>query len=149
MNDPYEILQLAQQRASEKSLPYAGAMTPREAFEILQANPQALLVDVRTQAELGLVGRVPTALNIEWAFYPGMVPNQDFAKQLLEKVDKNQMLIFMCRTGGRSHSAAAVAATMGFTQAYNMLEGFEGEANTLNQRTMINGWKHAGLPWTN
>lgn len=149
MNDQHEILQLAQQRASEKSLPYAGAMTPREAFEVLQANPQALLIDVRTQAELGLVGRVPVALNIEWAFYPGMVPNQDFTKQLVEKVDKNQTLIFMCRTGGRSHSAAAVAATLGFTQAYNMLEGFEGESNTLNQRTMINGWKHAGLPWTN
>jgi|SRR5450830_525034 len=149
MNDQHEILQLAQQRANEKSLPYAGAMTPREAFEFLQANPQALLIDVRTQAELGLVGRVPVALNIEWAFYPGMVPNQDFTKQLLEIVDKNQTLIFMCRTGGRSHSAAAVAATLGFTQAYNMLEGFEGEANTLNQRTMINGWKHAGLPWTN
>lgn len=149
MNDQHQILQLAQERAGEKSLPYAGAMTPREAFEILQANPQALLIDVRTQAELGLVGRVPAALNIEWAFYPGMVPNQDFSKQLLEKVDKNQVLIFMCRTGGRSHSAAVVAATLGFTQAYNMLEGFEGEANTLNQRTMINGWKHAGLPWTN
>lgn len=149
MNDQHEILQLAQQRASEKSLPYAGAMTPREAFEVLKANPQALLIDVRTQAELGLVGRVPTALNIEWAFYPGMVPNQDFAKQLVEKVDKNQVLIFMCRTGGRSHSAAAVAATQGFTQAYNMLEGFEGEANAMNQRTMINGWKHADLPWTN
>jgi rhodanese-related sulfurtransferase len=149
MNDQHEILQLAQQRANEKSLPYAGAMTPREAFEVLKTNPQALLIDVRTQAELGLVGRVPTALNIEWAFYPGMVPNQDFAKQLVEKVDKNQVLIFMCRTSGRSHNAAAVAATLGFTQAYNMLEGFEGEANTFNQRTMINGWKHAGLPWTN
>jgi len=149
MNDQHEILQLAQQRANEKSLPYAGAMTPREAFEVLKTNPQALLIDVRTQAELGLVGRVPTALNIEWAFYPGMVPNQDFAKQLVEKVDKNQVLIFMCRTGGRSHNAAAVAATLGFTQAYNMLEGFEGEANTFNQRTKINGWKHAGLPWTN
>ena len=149
MNDQHEILQLAQKRGAENGLPYAGAMTPREAFEVLQANPQALLVDVRTQAELGLVGRVPTALNIEWAFYPGMVPNQEFAKQLSEKVDKNQPLIFMCRTGGRSHSAAAVAATLGYTQAYNMLEGFEGETNTLHQRTMINGWKHAGLPWTN
>jgi rhodanese-related sulfurtransferase len=55
----------------------------------------------------------------------------------------------MCRTGGRSHNAAAVAASLGYTQAYNMLEGFEGEANGLNQRTMLNGWKHAGLPWTN
>lgn len=149
MNDQHEILQLAQKRAVEKSLPYAGALTPREAYELLQQTPESLLIDVRTQAELGLVGRVPTALNIEWAFYPGMVPNQDFAKQLSDNVNKNQTLIFMCRTGGRSHNAAAVAATLGYTQAYNMLEGFEGDTNSLNQRTMINGWKRAGLPWTN
>ncbi len=149
MSDQNEILQLAQKRSIENNLPYAGAMTPREAYDVLQANPQALLVDVRSQAELGLVGLVPTALNIEWAFYPGMVPNKDFTKQLVEKTDKSQVLIFMCRTGGRSHNAAAVAAMLGFTQAYNMLEGFEGETNTLHQRTMINGWRHAGLPWTN
>ncbi len=149
MNDQHVILQLAQNRGAENGLPYSGAMTPREAFEVLQENPQALLIDVRTQAELGLVGHVPTALNIEWAFYPGMVQNQDFAKQLVEQVDKNQMLIFMCRTGGRSHNAAAVAVGLGYTQVYNMLEGFEGDANSLHQRTMINGWKHAGLPWTN
>ena len=149
MNNQHEILQLAQTRNAQNNLPYSGALSPREAFEVLQVYPQALLLDVRTQAELALVGRVPLALNIEWAFYPGMVPNPDFAKQLLDKVDKNQVLIFMCRTGGRSHNAAAVAATLGYTQAYNMLEGFEGEPNSLNQRTMINGWKYAGLPWTN
>lgn len=149
MSNEHEILQLAQKRGTENGLPYAGAMTPREAFDVLQANPQALLVDVRTQAELELVGRIPTALNIEWAFYPGMVANPDFAKQLVELVDKNQVLIFMCRTGGRSHNAAVVAQQLGYTNAYNMLEGFEGEANAIKQRTMVNGWKHAGLPWTN
>lgn len=149
MKQPDQILQLAQQRALENNLPYAGALTPREAAAVLQANPDAVLVDVRTQAELALVGRVPAAVNIEWAFYPGMVPNPDFAKQLAAQLDKNLPLIFMCRTGGRSHSAALVAQQLGFTQAYNMLEGFEGEANALQQRTTINGWKHAGLTWTN
>lgn len=149
MKQQDEILQLAQQRAVDNNFPYAGALTPREAFEVLQANPQAVLVDVRTQAELALVGRIPAAINIEWAFYPGMVPNPDFAKQLAEQLDKNLALIFMCRTGGRSHSAALVAQQLGFAHAYNMLEGFEGEANTLKQRTTINGWKHADLPWTN
>lgn len=149
MSNQDEILQLAQKRGAENSLPYAGAMTPREAFDVLQANPEVQIVDVRTQAELELVGRIPNALNIEWAFYPGMVKNQDFANQLLEKVDKNLTVIFMCRTGGRSHNAAVVAQQLGFSNAYNMLEGFEGEANELKQRTTINGWKHAGLPWTN
>lgn len=149
MQEQQQILQLAQKRSAENGLPYAGAVTPQEAHELLQKNPEFLLIDVRTQAELALVGRVPSALNIEWAFYPGMAQNQDFAKQLSEKADKSKTLIFMCRTGGRSHNAAAVAASLGYTQAYNMLEGFEGEANGLNQRTMLNGWKHAGLPWTN
>lgn len=149
MSNQENMLATAQKRSAENNFPYAGALTPHEAFEILQANPEALLVDVRTQAELELVGRVPNALNIEWATYPGMVKNQDFANQLAAKVDKKLMVIFMCRTGGRSHNAAVVAEQLGFDYAYNMLEGFEGEANELKQRTMINGWKHAGLPWTN
>lgn len=149
MGNQQKILRLAQKRSIENSLSYAGAVTPREAFDILQENPEVQLVDVRTQAELELVGRIPNVLNIEWAFYPGMVKNQDFAKQLAEKVDKNLIVIFICRTGGRSHNAAVVAQQLGYSNAYNMLEGFEGEANGLKQRTMINGWKHAGLPWTN
>ncbi len=149
MSNQDKILQLAQQRSTENGFLYAGALTPHEAFEILQENPQALLVDVRTLAELELVGRIPNALNIEWATYPGMIKNQDFAKQLADKVDKNLTVIFMCRTGGRSHNAAVVAEQLGFDKVYNMLEGFEGEANELKQRTLINGWKQAGLPWTN
>jgi len=154
MSNPSEVLALAQNRAKEKNLPYAGALTPKEAFEILQANPSALLVDVRTKAELDLVGRIPGAINVEWAFYPGMVANEDFTKQLTaalhhHQCDQDSVLIFLCRTGGRSHNAAAVAASLGFSQAYNTLEGFEGEANADKQRTLINGWKRAGLPWTN
>lgn len=149
MSSQYEILQLAQKRSIENGLSYAGALTPREAFDISQENPEVLLVDVRTQAELELVGKIPNALNIEWAFYPGMIKNQDFAQQLAEKVDKSLIVIFICRTGGRSHNAAVVAQQLGYSNAYNMLEGFEGEANQLKQRTMINGWKHAGLPWSN
>jgi rhodanese-related sulfurtransferase len=154
MNKQAEIIAIAQKRAAEKNLPYAGALTPQEAFEVLQANAQALLVDVRTKAELELVGRIPGALNVEWAFYPGMVANENFAEQLAAElnnrnVGKDSVLIFLCRTGGRSNNAATVAASLGYSQAYNTLEGFEGEANADKQRTLINGWKHAGLPWTN
>jgi rhodanese-related sulfurtransferase len=149
MSDLDSILKSAQKRSSDNGFSYAGALTPHEAFELLQKNPEVLMVDVRTKAELELVGRVPNAVNIEWATYPGMLKNQDFARQLAEIVDKNLTVIFMCRTGGRSHNAAVVAEQLGFDKAYNMLEGFEGEANELKQRTFINGWKHAGLPWSN
>ena len=148
MNSPAEILSLSAQRATAKSLPYTGELTPIEAFEVLKQDPATLLVDVRSKAELDLVGKIPNAINIEWAFYPGMVPNADFVTQLLSQVDKNQIVVFMCRTGGRSHNAAMLAQQLGY-RAYNMLQGFEGETNALKQRTQMSGWKHAGLPWTN
>ncbi len=149
MDKPNEILQNAKLRAIQNNLPYAGALTPFETYDILQAEQNTVLVDVRSRAELDLVGHIPQAAHIEWAFYPGMVPNPEFAAQLQSQVDKNLTVVFMCRTGGRSHNAAVVAQQLGYNKAYNMLEGFEGEANTEKQRTLINGWKHAGLPWTN
>jgi rhodanese-related sulfurtransferase len=78
-----------------------------------------------------------------------MTPKKAFAEQLQANVDKDLTVIFVCRTGGRSHNAALVAQQLGYSKAYNMLEGFEGEMNSLNQRTKMNGWKHAGLPWSN
>ncbi len=143
-----EILNLAAQRANAKSLPYAGELTPIEAFELMQQAPDTVLVDVRSKAELELVGRIAAAKHVEWAFYPGMVANADFAAQLKAAVDADKTIVFMCRTGGRSHNAAVVASQLGY-KAYNMLEGFEGEANAAKQRTLLNGWKHAGLPWNN
>lgn len=149
MNALSEILEGAAKRAAAKNLPYKGELTPREAFELLQHDPSTVLVDVRSRAELELVGRIPSAAHIEWAFYPGMTPNNAFAEQLQDAVDKDLTVVFMCRTGGRSHNAAVLAQQLGYANAYNMLEGFEGEANQLHQRTQINGWKHAGLPWHN
>ena len=149
MDELETILAVAKKRIESQQFSYAGALTPEEAFEIIQKNSQAVLVDVRTKAELDLVGRVPNATHIEWASYPGMVANPNFSAQFQSIVPQDACVIFMCRTGGRSHNAANVAASLGYKNAFNMLEGFEGEANAFNQRTLINGWKHAGLPWTN
>jgi len=144
-----KLLERAKNRAKENSLPYSGALTPMEAYDVMQKTEHAILVDVRTSAELELVGKVPGAVHIEWAFYPGMKANPDFGAQLAMQVDKEALVIFMCRTGGRSNNAAMLASTLGYTEAYNMLEGFEGEVNAERQRTLINGWRHAGLPWSN
>lgn len=149
MTNVEQILNQAQLRAAENNISYAGLVTPQEANTLVEQAHEIVLVDVRSRAELELVGRVPFATHIEWAFYPGMVANPEFAQQLQAQIDKNHTVIFMCRTGGRSHNAALLAQQLGYTKAYNMVEGFEGEANALKQRTLINGWKHAGLPWTN
>jgi len=141
------ILQAAQQRATEMNLPYEGALYPGEAYEILQSAPGARLVDVRTRAELDWVGRVPASVEIEWASYPGMQRNPGFMAQLEQSVDKESLVLFLCRSGQRSHMAATLATQAGYTDCYNILEGFEGDKNTLGQRRSSNGWCAACLPW--
>ena len=144
------ILETAKQRALEKHLPYAGALTPKEAQQVLQLTSNAKLVDVRSSAEIDLVGRIPLASHIEWAFYPGWTANPDFLTHLNVQIDKEILVMFICRTGGRSHHAAVAATQLGYAECYNVLEGFEGEAEPqTKQRGKINGWKVAGLPWTN
>ncbi|HYR05637.1 MAG TPA: rhodanese-like domain-containing protein [Gallionella sp.] len=141
------ILQAAQQRAKEMNLPYEGALYPDEAYEVLQAAPGAKLVDVRSHAELDWVGRIPGAVEIEWATYPGMKPNPHFITQLEQQLDREALALFICRSGVRSHHAAAAATDTGYSDCYNVLEGFEGEKNPDNHRNTLGGWRVAGLPW--
>ena len=144
-----KILQTAKDRAVSKGLPYAGELTPTEAFTLLELAPSARLVDVRSKAELELVGRIPQAQHIEWSFYPGWTPNEHFSAQLESQLDREALVMFICRTGARSHNAAVKASEVGFSEAYNVIEGFEGAADPqTKQRGNINGWKVAGLPWT-
>ncbi|MBA2352120.1 MAG: rhodanese-like domain-containing protein [Burkholderiales bacterium] len=147
MSSISEILKAAQDRAKEMSLPYEGALLPGEAFELMQQAPGAKLVDVRTQAEWDWVGRVPGAVEIEWMSYPGMVPNEVFMQELGRQVDKESLVMFMCRSGARSHHAAMAATEAGFPDCYNVLEGFEGDKDADRHRNSTGGWKAAGLPW--
>ncbi len=129
-------------------MPYGGAITPAEAFAILQQDPRARLVDVRTRAELEWVGRPPDAVFIEWNGWPGGAQNPAFEQDLVASVpDKAAPVLFLCRSGGRSHHAALVAQKLGYVQAFNVLEGFEGNKDAHGHRGTIGGWKVAGLPW--
>ncbi|MDD4929119.1 MAG: rhodanese-like domain-containing protein [Gallionella sp.] len=141
------ILQAAQQRARDKNLPYEGALYPDEAFEILQLAPGARLVDVRCRAELDWVGRIPDAVEIEWMTYPGMKANPNFIAALEQRVDKEALVLFICRSGARSNAAAIAATQTGYSDSYNVLEGFEGEKDGKEHRNTTDGWRAAGLPW--
>lgn len=141
------ILERAQQRAQEMNLPYEGALYPAEALTLLQEAPGARLVDVRSRAELDWVGRIPGAVEIEWQSYPGMRSNSSFLSYLSSQVDKESMVMFLCRSGGRSHQAAATATESGYANCYNVLEGFEGDKDASGHRGTKGGWKAAGLPW--
>ena len=142
-----EILSVAQQRAKELNLPYKGALTPLETYELMRSAPGAKLVDVRTRAEIDWVGRVPGAVEIEWAAYPGMNRNPNFLAALEQQVDKEALVMFLCRSAHRSHAAAMVATEAGYSDCYNVLEGFEGDRTPANQRNVLNGWRAANLPW--
>lgn len=142
-----EILTLAQQRAKAMGLPYEGALTPQEAFDLLRLAPGARLVDVRTRAEWDWVGRVPGAVEIEWNLYPGGGRNPNFATELMRQVDREALVLFLCRSGGRSDAAARLASEAGYGDCYNILEGFEGDKDANGQRNRVGGWRFAGLPW--
>jgi rhodanese-related sulfurtransferase len=142
-----EILKAARARAREMGLPYEGALLPAEARAILQEKPGARLVDVRSRAELDFVGRIPHSVEIEWKTYPGMLPNPQFLEQLAQKVPRESIVMFLCRSGARSHDTAVAAMQAGYQDAYNILQGFEGDRDAAGHRNTVGGWRAQGLPW--
>jgi rhodanese-related sulfurtransferase len=146
-----QLLTVARQRAATESFPYAGAVTPQEAFALLHGDPGVKLIDVRTLAERDWVGRVilpePQHLAIQWSMYPGGAQNPDFMSQLEQQANRNDTLLFLCRSGVRSRYAAKLATENGFTNCYDILEGFEGDRNEQGHRKSMGGWCMQGLPW--
>lgn len=142
-----KILHTAQQRVQSLNLPYAGALTPVEAYYLYQHAPGAILVDVRSQAERELVGSIDQAVTVEWQSFPGWTPNPYFISQIKAAVDPEALVMFICRSGNRSNQAAIAAQEAGYSESYNILEGFEGDKTDQGQRSLKNGWKFAGLPW--
>ena len=136
-----------------------GEVVPVEAWEMLKSDPRAQLVDVRTTAEWAFVG-VPDlhelgrkAVLIEWSEYPSMARNGEF-ESLVEAQLKargagaDTPIVFICRSGARSLSAAKAMAAKGYSRCFNLTGGFEGDLDGAKHRGERNGWKHDGLPWT-
>ena len=143
-----EVLAAAKQRSLEHRLSYFGAVTPQEAFTLLSQVPNARLIDVRTQPEWEYVGRVPESTLIEWNTYPSGTRNPAFLEQLQAAAgDREAPVLFICRSGQRSDSAARVAAAAGYAMAFNVLDGFEGPKDSAGHRSTLGGWRKAGLPW--
>jgi rhodanese-related sulfurtransferase len=144
-----EILELAGRRG--QSLPYAGSVTPQEAYALLEADTRVKLIDVRTNAERDWVGRVAISERqhaaVQWNTYPGGAPNPGFLEQLGAVVEKQEVLLFLCRSGVRSRHAATLASAHGYQHCFDILEGFEGDKDGSGHRKTIAGWCKAGLPW--
>ena len=141
-----EIKRAAAEHAKKLGLPYAGALLPAEAHKLMQAG--AKLVDVRTKPELLYVGKIPGTAAVEWQTYPGGKPNPEFLAELGAVTKKDEPVMFLCRSGARSHAAAEAATRAGWRECYNILEGFEGDKDAHEHRNTVGGWRKAGLPWT-
>jgi len=139
------IFDLAQARRIELELPYAGAVTPVEAWRLATLGA-ARIVDVRTPPEFRFVGSVPGTPLVEW-HGSDPEPTAVFIERLRKVVGENDAVLLLCRSGVRSHAAAHVATNAGFRRVYNVLEGFEGRRNHVGHRGELDGWRRHGLPW--
>lgn len=141
--------------AAEQQSLYAGDVTAQEAWELLQGDADAQLVDVRTAAEWAFVGLPDlTGLRrkvhcLEWQSFPSMNLNRDFVAQAASALGRktDAPVLFLCRSGARSRAAAIAMTAAGYSKSFNIAGGFEGDLDPEQHRGGRNGWKAAGLPW--
>ena len=135
------------------SAPEAEEVSPQEAWKMLKEMPRTKLVDVRTVPEwlyVGLPEIVATKralLQISWHVFPDMTMNVAFIQDLKRAASSDDVLLFVCRSGGRSLAAARAAKEAGLKQSYSIRGGFEGPIDAQGHRGNVEGWKCAGLPW--
>jgi rhodanese-related sulfurtransferase len=140
------ILARARERAPTAKPGYAGNVTPLEAWDLLSSH-SAVLVDVRTAEERQFVGRIQDSVQVPWVTGPNMQRNPRFVRELESKVRRDDVILLLCRSGSRSVAAAQALTEARFRNAFNILEGFEGELDELQQRGTRGGWRFHGLPW--
>ena len=128
------------------TLPYAGRVNPIEAWQLFSSGA-AQIIDVRTNEERKFVGLVPNTLHVAWQTGTALNKNPRFVREVEAKVRKDSVVLLLCRSGKRSHDAAIALANAGFTDVYNISEGFEGDLNDKTQRGELGGWRHWSLPW--
>ena len=124
-------------------------LTPRESWAYLQANPEALLVDVRMEIEYLYVGHPPGAVHVAWYEYPEMQPHPErFVEQVRRETGGTaRPVVLLCRSGQRTVAAAQALEAAGFAEVVNVVHGFEGDLDAQFRRGRINGWRFDGLPW--
>nr|AAW62514.1 rhodanese-like protein P15 [Acidithiobacillus ferrooxidans] len=122
-------------------------LAPQDAFHFLQKNPQAVLIDVRSEMEFLFVGHPKEALTIPWRDDPDWEINPDFLCRVRRATSLNRPVLLICRSGHRSLEAGQYLQANGFSAVYNVAHGFEGDLNDQHRRSSLNGWRFDGLPW--
>lgn len=130
------------------------SMSPQEAYEFLQNDPQAKLIDIRSSMEYLFVGHPVGATHVAWIDEPDWDINPDFIQEVTQATGKkapeeatDNPLVLICRSGVRTKEAAAVLLEAGFKKIIHINEGFEGDRDENYQRSTLGGWRFRGLPW--
>jgi len=124
-------------------------LDPLAAYALLQANPEAVLVDCRTEIEFMYVGHPAGAEHVAWQEGPDWEIDPEFTDKV-KRLVRNKLdrpVLIICRSGQRSIHAGDALETAGFSQVINVLEGFEGPLDEHYHRGTLGGWRFRGLPW--
>lgn len=131
-------------------------ISAKDAYPLIQSDPRALLIDVRSNMEFLFIGHPVGAISIPWIDEPDWDINPNFAaevrKLILGGLDHdseghNVPIFLICRSGKRSLEAGKLLLSEGFHDVYNIDEGFEGELDENHHRSKLAGWRFDGLPW--
>ena len=132
------------------------AISARAAADILEKDPRAILIDIRSSMEFLFVGHPIGAVHIAWIDEPDWDINPHFVAEVRKLIlggiiasdqSSGARIILICRSGKRSLQAGATLLEAGLKQVSHVDEGFEGDLNESHQRSSINGWRFQGLPW--
>jgi len=122
-------------------------LEPKEAYEFLARQPDALFIDCRSTLEFMFVGHPLGAVLLPWSDAPDWEVNPDFVREVAGAAEPDRPIVLICRSGNRSVDAGRALEQAGFTNVINVLHGFEGDLDEANHRNTRNGWRHDGLPW--
>lgn len=126
-------------------------LKPKEAYKFLEAHPNALFVDVRSNMEFLFVGHPVGSIHIPWIDEPDWKVNPHFVTQVRQAIlggaSGAAPVLLICRSGVRSLEAGKALIEAGIPDVYNVEEGFEGALDEHHHRSTKGGWRYHGLPW--
>lgn len=131
-------------------------LSPKEAWNLTQENPRAVLVDIRSSMEYLFVGHPVGAVHLAWIDEPDWEVNPDFVREIRKLMlggianseeQSSVPIILICRSGKRSREAGDLLISEGLDNIYHIDEGFEGDRDENYHRSTIGGWRFHGLPW--
>lgn len=131
-------------------------ISTQKAWDLIQKEPKVAFIDVRSDMEFLFIGHPTGAVNIPWISEPDWIINPDFVREvrklvlggIIESPEHHSVpVLLICRSGNRSDEAGKLLIENGFTQVYNIVQGFEGELDENHHRSTLGGWRHDNLPW--